>query len=464
MSWLSRTFDDNRAVWLDGAAPDQPAPALARDIHVDVAIIGAGFTGVSTAYQLSKRLPQLGVALLEAKRLGNGASGRSGGMMLNGITGGDGSLQDTVAEHVLTMKAIDSLLQFIAEQGLQVRVRRTGSYKVCTTTQAAEQEHARVERLAAMGLPLRFVGRHELQGEIRAKGGVGAVFDPTEGVLNGVDLIRAMRPLLVAQGVAIYESTPVHSVREGKVVQLTTPGGTVHAKAIVLATNGYTPRLGYFRTGILPVISHVMATEPVPPELLARTLGSAQAFSDDQSRLAYCTVDTEQRIVFGGGSNHAYGYQFGNQTACKVRADDAPSQALLRSLAAYFPELAAVGIGHRWCGPLGLTLARHCAMGVMGSHANVYYALGYSGHGIVLANLAGTVLADLYQGHHEPWRDQAFYMARPGGIPLEPLRWLGYHAYTQLTGRSPWKRAELPPADPPPPPADPPPPALPPPA
>ena len=448
MSWLRRTFDDNRSVWLDGAAPDLPAPALTRELHVDVAIIGGGFTGVSTAYQLSKRMPQLGIALLEAKRLGNGASGRSGGMMLNGVTGGDGSLQDTVAEHTLTMAAMDSLLQLIADHGLQVRVRREGSYKVCTSAQAAEEEQARVEHLAALGLPLQFIGRAALQGTLRAQGGMGAVFDPTEGVLNGVDLIRAMRPLLVRQGVSIFESTPVTRVREGKVIRLTPPNGTVHANAVVLATNGYTPRLGYFRTGILPVISHVIATEPVPPELLADAFGDASAFSDDQSRLAYCTVDSDRRIVFGGGSNGAYGYQFGNQTAHQVRAGDGPEQALRRSLAGYFPALGGVPIGHRWCGPLGLTLARHCAMGVMGSHANVYYALGYSGHGIVLANLAGTVLADLYQGNHEPWRNQAFYMARPGGIPLEPLRWIGYHAYTKMTGRSPWKRAELP-AEPP---------------
>ena len=109
---------------------------------------------------------------------------------------------------------------------------------------------------------------------------------------------------------------------------------------------------------------------------------------------------------------------------------------------AYFPELADVRIEHRWSGPLGLTLARHCAIGVRGAHGNVYYGVGYSGHGVVLANLAGRVIADLYAGNHEAWRDYSFYKYKPGGIPPEPMRWIGYHAYTKLTGRSPWKRLE----------------------
>jgi glycine/D-amino acid oxidase-like deaminating enzyme len=142
--------------------------------------------------------------------------------------------------------------------------------------------------------------------------------------------------------------------------------------------------------------------------------------------------------VFGGGTTAAYGYRFGNATTYAARPDDAGARALHRSLTGYLPELANVPIRYRWSGPLDLTLARHCAIGVLDD--NIYYALGYSGHGITLANLAGRVIADLYAGEHAPWRDYAFYGKRPSGIPPEPMRWLGYHLYTKLTGRSPWKR------------------------
>jgi glycine/D-amino acid oxidase-like deaminating enzyme len=435
----SRAFDDNAAVWLEGAPPDEPHPPLARDLDVDVAIIGGGFTGVQAAFHLSRRFPGRGITLLEARRLANGASGRNGGLVLNGISDPD---PDAAArEHALTRGAIDELEALISERGLPVRFRRAGCLHLATTPRAAEEADAYVEQMARRGAPLRFLRGDALDAVLRARGACGAVLDPTEGVLNGVDLIRAMRPLLVAQGVQIFESTPVSRVREGATVELSAPGGAVRARAIVLATSGYTPRLGYFRTGLLPVISHAIATAPVPPALLERTgLGRIAGFYDDRPRLSYASVDADGRVIFGGGTTAAYGYRFGNATAYDARPGDAAARALRRSLLAYFPELAEVPIRHRWSGPLDLTLARHCAIGVTGEHQNVYYALGYSGHGITLANLAGRVLADLYAGDHAPWRDCAFYMKRPSGIPPEPMRWIGYHLYTRLFGGSPWKR------------------------
>jgi len=441
VSAAARTFDDNRSVWTVGTAPDEPAPALTGDLTVDVAIIGGGFTGVSTAYHLGRQNPGLGIALFEARALGNGASGRSGGMMLTGIRP-DPDTDTAVREHELTRAAIDDLMGLIAEHHLPVRHRRAGSLKVTTSQQAAEATHAETERLAARGVPVRFLPAAELGDLLRARGATGAVFDRSEGVLNGVDLIRAMKPLLLAQGVQIFEGTAVTRVRPGEVVELETRGGTVRARAVVLATNGYTPRLGFFKTGILPVISHVVATDPLTEEERVRTFGTATAFSDDLPRLAYASIDFDGRLVFGGGSNSSYGYQFGNRTASVARPDDRHARALRRTLGGYFPELAGVGFQHRWSGPLGVTLARHCGIGVMGPHSNIYYALGYSGHGIVLGNLAGRVLCDLYAGNHDRWRDYCFYNYRPRGIPPEPMRWFGYHIYTRMTGRSAFKRLD----------------------
>jgi glycine/D-amino acid oxidase-like deaminating enzyme len=437
---MERVFDQNRAAWLVGAAPDEPAMPLARDVDVDVAIIGGGFTGVSTAFHLSRRFPDLGIALLEAVRLGNGASGRNGGLMLNGVTPTSDPAAMAV-EHELTRRAMDDLEALIRDHHLAVRYRRDGCLRLFTSPQTAEAGHAEVESLAARGLPLRFLAAGELDSVLRIRGVAGAVLDPDEGLLNGVDLIRALRPLVTAQGVAIHEGTPVTAIREGQRVELSTPRAVVRARAIVLASNGYTPRLGYFRTGILPVISHVIATDPLPPDLLSETgLGGVAGFSDDRPRLAYASVDLDGRLLFGGGTTAAYGYRFGNATSFEAAAGDRATRALCRSMGEYFPGLADIEVRHRWSGALGLTLARHCAMGVLGEHNNIYYALGYSGHGVLLANLAGTVLTDLYAGNHDPWRRYAFYMSRPSGIPPEPLRWLGYQLYTKLTGRSPWKR------------------------
>jgi len=423
----SATFDDNASAWLIGAPPDEPAPPLARDLTVDVAIIGGGFTGVSTAYHLATRHPGLGIALVEAVRLGNGASGRNGGLVLNGITVLEFDPDVAAREHAITRGAIDAIEALIREHALPVRFQRTGCLRVATTSESAEAAHAEVEALAARGVPLRYVPGAELP----VRGGHGGIFDPTEATIAGIDLVRAMRPLLVARGVQIFEGTHVTSIRERTPLELVTPGGTIRAQKLVLATSGYTPRLGYFTTGLLPVISHVIATEPVPAGVALPETG----FFDDLPRLGYCSITPDRRVVFGGGTTSAYAYRFGNRTGDPGPFDDAPLRA---TLTRYLPQLADIPVGRRWSGPLDLTLVRHCAIGVL--RERIYYALGYSGHGITLANLAGRVIADLHDDHHEPWRDCAFYMRRPGGIPPEPLRWLGYHLYTRLTGKSPWKR------------------------
>jgi len=243
---------------------------------------------------------------------------------------------------------------------------------------------------------------------------------------------------LVGQGVAVYERTPVLRVREGPTVVLTTPAGEVHARAVVLATNAYTPALGYFRRGILPLHSHVIATAPLPPDTWPRIgWGDWDGFTDDLDRIAYACRTPGGRLVFGGGGNPAYTYRFGGASVFRHRADHPAFAFVHGTLLRYFPGLGDAGIEHRWSGTLAVTLDRVCTMGVRGAHRNVYYALGYSGHGLALALLAGRVLADLYAGNHDTWRAAPFYQRRLRPLPPEPLRWVGYHLYTRLTGRSP---------------------------
>ncbi|HEY8209601.1 MAG TPA: FAD-binding oxidoreductase [Myxococcaceae bacterium] len=440
----SLDLDDNTSVWADVARPAEPLPPLQGDVTADVAIIGAGFTGVSTAYHLARRFPGRRVVVLEAKRIGNGASGRNGGMALNWINGVvTHSAERARRVFSVTRGGLDWIEQVIREHSLGVRFDRIGCLEAYTDARRAEEAHQRAETLASFGLPIRYLAGEELRRLVRAEGFAGAVLDPTSGQLNGLDFLRALAPVVRGLGVEIYEQTPVVRVEEGRTHVLTTPGGTVRAAAMVVATNGYSGRLGYFRTGVCPLHSHVIATEPLPPERWAELGWSGSAgFTDDLDRIAYASMTPDGRLVFGGGGNGAYSYRWGSRTSWP--AGPAAQHEYVRGvLTRYFPGVRDVRITHRWTGTLGMTLSRVCAMGVTGEHRNVLYALGYSGHGVVLANLAGQVLCDLYSDHHEPWRDLPFYHAVPGGIPGEPLRWLGYQAYTRFTGRSP-RRHEAP--------------------
>jgi glycine/D-amino acid oxidase-like deaminating enzyme len=286
-------------------------------------------------------------------------------------------------------------------------------------------------------LPIQFLRGATLNDKLRAQGAVGATFDPTTGRLHGLDLLHGLRDVLVARGVAIHEDSPVVRIDEGREHVVTTANGSVRAPALVIATNGYTPSLGYFRGGILPLHSHCIATEPVDLERWkSMGWGDFAAFSDDLDRIAYASLSEDGRLLFGGGGNGAYSYYFGGRTQTPT-TPERQFEFVKGILARYFPEAKDLRIAHRWTGTLGVTMSRVCSMGVRGAHKNVFYALGYSGHGVVLANLAGRVLADLYSDHHEPWRDLPFYQAPVGGIPPEPFRWVGYQAFTRLTGRSP---------------------------
>lgn len=434
-------IDDNRSLWASQTPGYQPGAPLRENITVDLAIVGGGFTGTSTAYHFSRRYPDKRVALLEAKSLANGASGRNGGMMLNWLSDTRDYGPEVAARVYQTTSAgIEMIGEIIKRHNLKVSCRRDGTLTVYTNAQRAEAAHARVEHHQSRGIPEQYLDSAALAQRLNLRGARGAVLDPGAGQINGAQLVRGLRPVLVEQGVDIYEGTPVLKVREGATITLTTPQGEVNAKAIVLATNGYTGKLGYFRDALFPLHSHVFATAPLTREQ-QEALGwrAFAGYSDDLDRLAYSTLTPEGHIVFGGGSNPSYAYLFRNRTAYPGTPDSAPGAftAMQQTMRDYLPDSAPIPIAYRWTGTLAITLMRNNLMGVRGEYRNVYYAVGYCGHGVTLANVAGQVITDLYSGDDERWRGLPFYQRGYARIPPEPFRWFGYQLFTRLTGKSP---------------------------
>jgi glycine/D-amino acid oxidase-like deaminating enzyme len=432
--------DENRSAWVAESEAPRPAPPLAGAIRADVAIVGGGLTGVSTAWHLRQRRPDLGIALLEAGVLGQGASGRNGGQVLNWINGvTPDTHEDARRIHAATRAGIDLAEELARKHAPPGTFRRHGCLEIYTDARRADAAAAHAAWLREAGIPAEYLPESAL----RVHGARGAVLDPLAGRLNGFALLQALRPVLLQSGVALHEHTRVTRVRAGSEVELeTATGGGVRARALVLATNGYTPALGFFTRGLLPLHSHVLATSPLQGERWrAIGWGEWDGFTDDLDRIAYACRTPGGRLLLGGGGNPAYTYELGGPLTPSSHASQRALPFMQQVMTRYFPGVADAPIERSWAGVLGITLDRVCSIGVGGEHGNVYHALGYSGHGVALALLAGRVLADLYDGDHEPWRALPFYQKRLLPIPPEPLRWLGYQAYTKLTGRSPRKRA-----------------------
>ena len=191
----------------------------------------------------------------------------------------------------VTRQGIDDLCALIERHKLPVDYRRDGTVTIYTDPARAAAAHALVEAENAAGIPTRFYDAATLRQQLNVEHGFGAIFDPGTGQINGAQLVRGLGPLLEAQGVTIYENTPVIKVREGTTITLTTPLGEVQAKAIVLATNGYTGKLGYFRDALFPLHSHVFATAPLSPAQ-RQALGwhGLAGFADDFDRISYASM------------------------------------------------------------------------------------------------------------------------------------------------------------------------------
>lgn len=435
----SLEIDDNKSVWVSHTPDYQPTAPLKQDIQADLAIIGGGFTGVSTAYYFSRRYPEKRIVLIEAKSLANGASGRNGGMLLNWLADMYGYQPEMIRRiYEMTHAGIQSIEAVIQRHQLDVSYRMDGTITAYTNAERAEAAHREVEFHQQLGIPEQYIDAETLKQTLNLQGVYGAVLDPNSGQINGAQLVRGLRPILQEQGVEIYEQTPVLNItEEGRMINLKTPLGEIRAQSIVLATNGYTGKLGYFRDALFPLHSHVFATTPLSATEQAR-IGWHQTagYSDDLDRIAYSSLTREGHIIFGGGSNASYDYLFRNRTSYAKSSSNA-QRKMRDTMSNYLPDSENLSIAHRWSGTLGITLDRQPLIGVRGDHRNIFYAIGYCGHGVTLANVAGQILTDMYSGDDEQWRDLPFYQREYLPIPPEPFRWVGYQVFTRLTGKSP---------------------------
>jgi glycine/D-amino acid oxidase-like deaminating enzyme len=421
-------FEPNHSYWAR-SQPPQNSP-LTEDITVDVAVLGGGFTGLSAAYYIRSISPQKRVAVLEAKGCGNGASGRNGAMVLtmtedrymnfSSSPAIDKRIYDLTAENIQTLSKLS------AATGIDCELETNGALQVLVTSDDVKAAKAYVQRAQSLGMPVEFWDKQQLVGVIGTEVYEGAFFDPSGGQVHPMKLVHVFKAAAETAGAEIYENTTVASIKEGREHLLRTSSGhTIKAKSLVLATNAFTSRLGFFRNSIVPVHEYVAVTQPFSEQQLAEIGWRKRIpFNDTRTEVFYLGLTQDNRIHIGGGSP---GYSFNNGVGGAGKAASHFAQ-LQCELARIYPSLSGVKFEAGWDGIVDWSLDESPSVGCIGRNKNMFYGLGYSGHGVNLTSVFGRIIADLEAGREQPWKQYPFLNARLNYVPNEPFRWLGAQA------------------------------------
>jgi gamma-glutamylputrescine oxidase len=418
-------FEPNRSYWARSQPPQNPP--LTDDIAVDVAVLGGGFTGLSAAYYLRRVSPHKRVVVLEAQGCGNGASGRNGAMVLtmtadrymhfSSAPATDKKIYDLTADNVRR------LAQLSAATGIDCELEANGAVQALLTSEDVRAAKAYVQQARSVGMPVEFWDKQRLVREIGTEVYEAGFFDPNGGHVHPMKLVHVFKAAAENAGAQIYENTTVASIEEGREHLLQTANGhTVKAKSLVLATNAFTSRLGFFRNSIVPVHEYVAVTEPFSERQLAEIGWRKRIpFNDSRTQVFYLGLTEDNRIHIGGGSP---GYDF-NSGVGDPGAAASHFARLQRELVRIYPRLSDVKFETGWSGVVDWSLDASPSVGCTGRYNSIFYGLGYSGHGVNLTSIFGRIIADLDASRQEPWKQYPFLNASLDYIPNEPFRWLG---------------------------------------
>ncbi|MDA8076039.1 MAG: FAD-dependent oxidoreductase [Actinomycetota bacterium] len=412
--------------WYSQLDPTPPhRQHLSGSRRADVCIVGAGYTGLWTAYELLRRQPSLDVVVLEAEVAGFGASGRNGGWV-EGMVAGDrqhwagiGGREGAARMAQAIQDAVDEIGRVVAVESIDCGFRKGGSLKVAQTELEVRRLRAELEEDRVWGLrpdDVALLDRDGAASRIAVDGVLAATYTPHCARVQPAALAVGLAGAGERAGAVIYESTPVTRIDPGIAH---TPFGDVRASFVVRATEGYTVSLEGQRRAMLPLTSCVIATEPLGPEVWEQLGWSgAETMWDARRRYVYLQRSPDDRIVIGG---RGVPYRFASRTDAEGPPPADSALALRARLVELFPALHDVRIDGAWYGVLGAPRQWAPAVGVDRA-TGLAWAGGYVGQGVAAANLAGRTLADLLLETRSeltelPWVGT---MGRPW--PPEPIR------------------------------------------
>jgi glycine/D-amino acid oxidase-like deaminating enzyme len=416
------------SLWFDQLGPVSPRPALSGNLDVDVAIVGAGFTGLWTAYYLQAIDPSLRIAVLESEIAGFGASGRNGGWCSALYPVSISTLADEVgrdqaiAQYLAMRESVAEVARVAAGEGIQADIAVGGTVVLARSAPQLQRAREEAEEADEYGLDIDFLDADQARARLAATGVLCAKYTPHCAAVQPAKLVRGLADVVAARGAQLYEGTRVTGVEPGIAH---TSNGTVHADVVVRATEGYTARLSGLRRAIAPIYSLIIATAPLPDSAWDEIgLRDRETFSDHRHLIIYGQRSADGRMVFGG---RGAPYHLGSRI--RPSYDRAPRvfAALQQTLVELFPMLRDAAITHRWGGPLGVSRDWHASVG-LDTTTGLAWAGGYVGDGVSTTNLAGRTLADLITRRSSSLTELPWVGHRSRNWEPEPLRWLGANA------------------------------------
>jgi len=417
-----------------------PRPGLESDLEVDIAIAGAGYTGLWTAYYLKQLKPTLSIAIIESEIAGFGASGRNGGWCTSYLSGIENLLVDPgkadAAKRLqrLLFDAVKEVGRVTKRESVDCHFDQAGQVEAAVLPAQLHRVRKEVDFMHGLGFgeqDYRWLTAQQLGEHIHIDGALGGMFMSHCAAIHPARLVRGLADVVENLGVTIFEHSPVISLDEHGFV---TAHGRVKAGATVLATEGYTGSIKGLGRKLIPVHSMMIATEPLSASQLEK-IGMIQryTFNNMDHLTTYGQLTADRRIAFGCRGS----YLFGAQVRKHFDPADSEFKLIWECLLRFFPSLRGHRFTHAWGGAMGVSRTVRPSV-CYNKDKQFGWAGGYFGNGVGATNLAGRTMADLILGRdtdrlHTPWvNPEGEWQLDKKRWEIEPVRWLGINTRAQL--------------------------------
>ncbi|MBV6821896.1 FAD-binding oxidoreductase [Pseudomonas sp. PD9R] len=414
--------------WQDTVAPAPTASSLAGSLECDLAIVGGGFTGLWTALLARRRSPTLNITIIEARRCGGEASGRNGGFCAPSISHGVSNAlkrwpQEAEKLIRLGRQNLDELAADLQHFGMQVEFEREGKLNVASQPWQIDGLRSMQRNYARFGIECEWFEGSELARKLDSPLYGAGVFEPNYALLNPAKMAAELRRVCLAQGIRLFEQSPVLELMEGKnLLRLRTADGDMSAGHVALATNIAPPLLGHLASSVIPVYDYTLVSEPLSDaQLTAIGWTGRYGIADSGNQFHYLRKTADNRILWGGFDAI---YHFGGRRDEALTQRPESFNRLAEQFRQAFPSLREVRFSHAWGGIIDTsartTMFTGCAM-----QGRVAYALGFTGQGVSASRFAALNMLDLLAGERTERTELLMTSKAPFRFPPEPLRFAG---------------------------------------